>query len=269
MLLANFVNNALPISASVDTYCGTLEMRPREANSRQTKKSMKTSVVQNIGPNPLPYSSFASVRDAVVALSTPETVQRLAEIARRRLDRLAVWPAGQRLRALREPMEFVNEAVGLLLREADCAGTGRRTHVRHLESMKAFFNFVQAVVQSCISNQFKQQLRRGEHVPLHLQEASGNLIEPTTSIDVVRDIALRETTGELANQLKQEFRKQPQMREVIAEFESGGLDGNRLSRYHQSDKQMHRLRKKARQILKQMSRHEGISKPTGKEMFRL
>jgi len=203
----------------------------------------------------------------VVALSTPETIHRLAEIARRRLDRLAAWPAGQRLRALREPMEFVNEAVGLLLREADRAGTGRRTHPRHLDSIKTFFNFVQAVVQSCISNHFKQLLRHGEHVPIVLRHPSDTTTELAAPVDVVREIVLQETTGKLVCELKQEFRKQPQLREVIADFEQGGLDGNRLARNHQTDKQLHRLRKKARQILKEMSRREGINNPTGKEMF--
>lgn len=182
------------------------------------------------------------------------------------MDRLASHPAGQRLRGLRDPMEFVNEAIGLLLKETERPGTGRRVHPRHLQDMASFFNFAQSVVQSCINNQFKQLLRQGEHVPINSPELSTN-VEPAAPTDIVRDVVLKETTREMVNDLKQQFKHERDIHAAVVDFEENGLDANRLPKAQQTDKQMHRLRTKAREVLKEMSAREGISCPTGKEMF--
>jgi len=164
-------------------------------------------------------------------------------------------------------MEFVNEAIGLLLKEVETPGTGRRTQPRHLRDMRSFFNFAQSVVQSCISNQFKQLARQGEYVPIGSPEPMSPFVEPAAPGDIVRDLTLKETTNELVTDLKQHFEKDPKIRAAITEFERNGLEGNRLSKDQQTDKQMHRLRSKARQVLKKMAAREGVSEPTGKEML--
>jgi hypothetical protein len=230
---------------------------------------MNQSSIHSTGPTPLPDIAFASVRDAVAALSTSDNLQRLALIAHRRLDRLAFCPAGQRLRGTRDPMEFVNEAISLLLREVDQPNTGRRTHPRHLRDMASFFNFVQSIVQSCISSQFKQIKRQGDHVPIGSPDSDPSMTEPMAPNDVVREIALEETTTELVQDLKQHFKDSPQIHAAVVRFEQAGLEGSRFGKDQQTDKEMHQLRTRAKEFLKSMSAREGIEQPSGKEMFGL
>lgn len=222
---------------------------------------MKLTSLSHTGPTPLSSTPFASVTDAVTAL-TAKNLNRLAVIARRRLDRLATYPPGKRLRSLQEPMDFVSEAIRLvLLGEAD-PKQGRRTKQRHLENLPTFLNYLQAVVQSCISSQLKGVQRQGELVSLDVSE-----LDALAASNVSEEIVQRETLGELFYRLRQRSRDNPALLASVALWENEGGNSDRIPKGDLSDKQVHRIRTQAQEILRRMAGREGINHPSGRELL--
>lgn len=222
---------------------------------------MQSSSITQTGPTPLPHIAFANVMDAVTAL-TAENLNRLATIAKRRLDRLAALPPGKRLRSVMDPMEFVSEAVHLVLLGEVDPKQGRRTKPRHLENMSIFLNYLQAVVQSCISNQLKATQRQGEHVSLDESD-----LDSLATSDVAEEISQRETLGELFDRLRKRSQDNPALLASVALWENEGADSDRIPKGELSDKQVHRIRAQAKEILRRMAARDGISQPSGREMF--
>jgi len=228
--------------------------------------TMKTTSSVPTGPALLPDVSFQNVTEAVAALSSPQ-LHRLAIIAGRRLDRLAALPTGQRLRSLHEPGDFVSEAIRLLLVAVETPGKGRRVKPKHLRDAAAFFNFLQAVVQSCISNALKSVIRQGEHVSLEAldNKPTGNkALDPGHVIDLV---AQAQTMQGLFATLRERSHDNPNMLASVALWESDFRDLDRIPKGTLDDKGVFAIRTQAKQILQSMAARDGIPEPTGREVL--
>lgn len=149
----------------------------------------------------------------------------------------------------------------VLLGEAD-PKQGRRTKPRHLEDLSVFLNYLQAVVQSCISNQLKATQRQGEHVSL-----DADVMESLATSDVAEEVAQRETLGELFHRLRQRSQDNPALLASVALWENEGADSDRIPKGALNDKQVHRIRAQAQEILRRMAARDGAIQPSGREMF--
>jgi hypothetical protein len=221
----------------------------------------------NVGPPPPADPPFPTVSAAVAALSTPENLARLALVAQKRLNRLACLPPGHRLRAEVEPMEFVHEAVRLVQTGEQHPGQGRNTRTRHLQNLASFFNFVQAVVQSCISAKLKRFTGQGDHAPIGDANADPSCVEPPSSSDVVREVQLRETERKLIEGLEQLAATRPSLKSAVALVQATALEDHRLPKAELSYKQVHEVRKRSRSVLREIAMSEGVPNPTGKEVL--
>jgi hypothetical protein len=132
---------------------------------------------------------------AAVAAITQQQLDRLLQIARRRIERLTQSPAVQRMVGQRQPIDFVHDAIMLVLVGEEKPGLGRHTHRRHLDSSKAFLNFLQGIVHSLISAQLGKTIREGEHVSAEEQELMGTRT-------VTQDVQFNEVKAHLAARLR-------------------------------------------------------------------
>jgi hypothetical protein len=211
------------------------------------------------GTAPFDDGSFSSVENAVAALATSHNLKRLAQIAERRLNRLASKPPGQRLRGFKDPNEFVNQAIELIL-------TGqRKTSGRHLMGLEIFYNYVQAVIQSLITHELERIVRQREHVSLDSLVAEGDEREPAAATDVVRDIAISETKGSLFPRLREYAKNNTAMLQAIDAWEQCWPTSDRIPKCGLSDKQTHNLRSKAREFMQLDAVIDGVPNATGKE----
>jgi hypothetical protein len=207
--------------------------------------------------------SFSSVENAVAALATSHNLKRLAQIAERRLNRLASKPPGQRLRGFKDPNEFVNQAIELIL-------TGqRKTSGRHLMGLEIFYNYVQAVIQSLITHELERIVRQREHVSLDSLVADSDEREPAAATDVVRDIAMSETKMSLFPRLREYAKDHPAMLHAIDAWEQCWPMSDRIPKGGLSDKQTHSLRSKARELLQEAATKDGVEHATGRESLRM
>lgn len=227
---------------------------------------MENTSLSNTGPVPQPHIPFANVMDAVTAL-TAQNLNRLAVIARRRLDRLAAYPPGKRLRAMQEPLDFVSEAIRLVLLGEVDPTKGRRTKPRHLENLPGFLNYLQAVMQSGISSQLKALERQGEHVSLGTAEPDSPCVDPAAATDVAAEVAQRETLRELFASLREHSQDNPALLASIVLWEANGSTCDRIPKGTLTDKQVHGIRKQAQEILRKLATREGVSQPSGRELF--
>lgn len=228
---------------------------------------MVNKLYTDVGPLPPADCPFATVQAAIAALSSADKLARLAFIAQKRLDRLAYLPPGQRLRAEVEAMELVNEAIRLVQQGAQQPGHGRTTHTRHLRSSATFFNYLQSVIQSCISSRLKRFVRQGDHTPIGDANADPGCIEPHSSADVVREVQLRETKHKLVQGLGQAAEQRPSLRPAVAEVQATGLEDHFLPQDGLSYKQVHDLRQRSQAVLRELASLERAPHPTGKEVL--
>ena len=237
-------------------------LREVKARNAVTRFRMQKFACNNWAA-PMQNGSYATVPAAVAAFTSDNNqLNRLVHIARARLDRLAALPPGQRLRSREDPLGFVHDTIALVL-----AGK-RKAHPRHLSDSYAFFNFLQGVLQSCISNALKSIVAEGEHVPIGpTDDPSVPFADPESPANVVNEVSLRETKSELVARLRQSFADDPAMQQHVDLLEKSGLNEDRLLPGEISDKQRHRLRTRAQQVLREMSAHEGVSQPTGMELL--
>ncbi len=224
---------------------------------------MDTSTTISNWATSLQNGSFETVSAAVLALTSDNNqLDRLEHIARHRLDRLASLPPGQRLRSQEDPLGFVHDTIALVL------GRKRKARPRHLRSPHAFFNFVQGVMQSCISNALKAVVAKGEHLSIGPEDESGSsLAEPESRTDVVREVEMRETERELVARLRQSFVGDPTMLQQVDLLEREGLPENRLPHGDLTAKQRHRFRARTGMVLRAMAAREGVLLPSGMELF--
>jgi hypothetical protein len=184
---------------------------------------------------------FPSVTSAVAAL-TQQQLDRLLQIARRRIERLTQSSAVQRLLSQCEPADFVHEAIMLVLIGELKPGEGRRTHSRHLNSSCCFFNFLQGIVHSRISARLGKTVREGEHLSVEAQQLLGNRT-------VVQDVQLNEIKTVLYKHLCAAAGDNPALRStlLLLELEAPSID-KEPSRF-----QLHKMRKLGRLALKELA----------------
>jgi hypothetical protein len=223
---------------------------------------MVTSTTVNNWAAPTPNGSFPSVSAAVAAFTSHHTqLDRLTRIAQRRLDRLAIFPPGQRLRSREDPLGYVHEVICLVL-----AGQ-RPARTRHLQSPQAFFNFLQGVLQSCLSNALKSVAAEGEHLPIGPEEGPDSPeVDPPSPTDVAQEVALGEIKQQLRARLRQSFARNPDVLRQIDLWEETGADT--LPAGDLSAKKQHRFKRRAQDILRTMSKREGMSQATGREFLK-
>jgi hypothetical protein len=195
----------------------------------------------------------------VAALTSDNNqLNRLTQIATRRLDRLAALPPGQRLRSLEDPLGYVHDTICLVL------GGKRKARSRHLASPAAFFNFMQGVLQSCINSALNSVVAEGVHVPIGPDDSpDSRYVDPESPADVAREVALRETKQELVARLRLSFAGNPAMQEQIDLLDQSGVD--RLPHGDLSAKQQHLFKRQAQHVLRAMTAREGVTQATGME----
>lgn len=237
--------------------------KPWASDAGQTFSLMQNPFNISTGPDSFGNVQFSNVDEAVTAFAKTHNLRRLERIAAGRLNRLASQPSGQRLRALRDPSEFVNQAIGLIL-------TGRRkARPRNLISFDAFRNFVQGVMQSVINHELASVVRQGEQVPMDsLPEDRGDNQTLVTN-NVVREITLREARDSLFPRLREYAKGNVALIEAIDAWEQSWPLSDRIPKCGLSDKQTHALRVKAREFLRESASKDGVAKPSGKEPFML
>ena len=190
---------------------------------------------------------FASVTAAVAALTQPQ-LDRLLAIARRRMERLTQSPPVQRLLGQCDPADFIQDAILLVLVGELKPGQGRHTRPRHLASPQAFFNFLQGVVHSRISARLKKLLHEGEHLSVESQPLTG-------ARTVVQDVQLNEIKASLSARLRAAAGTNPALQSTLMLLELEAMDsGGRPSR-----KQLHKMRRLGREVLKELAGDEEVN----------
>jgi hypothetical protein len=209
-------------------------------------------------PNPAAPAQngpFGTASAAVAAFTAdPQQLHRLVQIAARRLDRLACQPPGQRLRSLDDPLGYVHDALAAVL------SGQRQIHPRHLLSSNAFFNFLQGVLHSRLSNALKAVVTQGVPLPIGPEEPDSPYLDPPGMTDVVQEVSHRETLRELSARLEQSFAHNPPMLHQVHLVEQSGLDG--LPDGHLTAQQQHRFRKRAQALWRQISAPEAKPLPS-------
>jgi len=183
---------------------------------------------------------YSTVSQAVAALTETQR-NRLEAIARKRIFRLAQSAAVSRLLAMCEPLEFVDDTVMVILLGEFDPKAGRRTHIRHLASPVAFFNFVQSVMHSRISAHLKRECRAVEH-----QQGE---IESAVSRTVVQDVVLAEIRAELLARLRAVAGNNPALHSALQWLELDSPDtGPKPTR-----KQIWKMRRAGRDVLREIA----------------
>jgi len=195
----------------------------------------------------VPFGEAYSTVSAAVAAITQQQLDRLLQIARRRIERLTQSPAVQRMVGQRQPIDFVHDAIMLVLVGEEKPGLGRHTHRRHLDSSKAFLNFLQGIVHSLISAQLGKTIREGEHVSAEEQELMGTRT-------VTQDVQFNEVKAHLAARLRAAAGDNPALQStlLLLELESEELQGE-PSRF-----QLHKMRKVGRHALQELAGGEEV-----------
>lgn len=183
---------------------------------------------------------YTTVSQAVADLTEAQR-NRLAAIARNRIFRLTQSAAVSRLLAMCEPLEFVDDAVMVILLGEFDPKAGRRTHVRHLASPSAFFNFVQGVMHSRISAHLMRECRAVEH-----QQGE---IESSVSRTVVQDVVLAEVKAELLARLRAVAGNNPALQSALQWLDLDSPDtGHKPTR-----KQIWKMRRVGRDVLREIA----------------
>jgi hypothetical protein len=203
--------------------------------------------MKNTSQSLVPFGEpFPNVSAAVAALNQHQ-LDRLFQIARRRIERFQQSPAVQRMLGQGDPDEFVHDAImAALLGEAK-PGQGRRTHQRHLASSGVFFNFLQGIVQSLISAKLSKTVREGEHLSAEEQPL-------TESRTVVKDVQFNEVKTALAAKLRASAGNNPALQSILGLLE---LDTMGLKR-QPSRSELHKMRKAGREALKELAGNEAV-----------
>lgn len=182
---------------------------------------------------------FPTVSAAVAALTQPR-LDRLLNIARRRIERLTQSPAVKRMLSRCDPADFVHDAIMLVLIGELKAGRGRHTHLRHLAGPDRFFNFLQGIVHSRISAQLGKTSREGEHLSAEEEPLS----EART---VAQDVQLNEVKAVLSARLRAAAGNNPALQSTLMLLELEATDtGREPSRF-----QLHKMRKLGRTTLRE------------------
>ena len=166
-------------------------------------------------------------------------------------------------------MDIVHDAIGLVLEGAAHPGSGRKTDSNDLESLKAFLNHVQGVIQSHVWSLYKSVKREGSHLSLGSAHADAcEVVDPQAPQDVTRDVSLSETRRELFRQLRNSFKEKPSVMPVLANWEQHWPECDRIPKGDLTNKQIFEVRDRARRILDQMAVSDGLSQDEGHQFFR-
>ena len=213
---------------------------------------------------PAQFGPFATVDQAVAAL-IPH-LNDLEHIAERRLRRLACQGPGQRLLARGDPMDYVMEAILLILGGGQNPHRGRQTHPRHLRSLQAFLYYVQNVIRSHISHELGRMGRQGEHLPLGPESPDSPCIDPPAAADVVREVSLRETRWELFIRLRRYTQGRPELMRAVEPWSESWLADGRITHEGLRPKEVHEMRVQARKILGNLAQRDGADCAHGTEV---
>jgi hypothetical protein len=199
----------------------------------------------------------------VGALAIHNKLDPLAAVARKRLDRLASGPYGQRLRGLRDPVELVNQAVELVL-------SGKRiARPQNLASFPAFLNYMQGVLQSVITHELERIVRQGECIPVDTVASTSFAVHHLEAAnDVVSEVILNENEAAVRIGLEAYANEQGDIEMVIGRTrEPRTMNASETPR--RIAKRLHRLRKHARRILLRQAQEAGLSSPTPRDAVNL
>ena len=193
-------------------------------------------------PTEVPFGDpFPTVAAAVAAL-TQHQLDRLLQIARRRIERLTQSSAVQRLLCLCEPADFVHDAIMLVLVGELKPGQGRHTHLRHLNDLGSFFNYLQGIVHSCISARLGKTVREGEHLSMEVQPLLGTRT-------VAQDVQFNEIKSVLSERLRAAAGNNPALQSTLILLELEPMEtGREPSRF-----QLHKMRRLGRHTLRELA----------------
>ena len=127
----------------------------------------------------------------MAALSTSSYLRYLVTSVQRRIDRLPEQALAERLRALKDPLDLVHEAIFLILNGAE------RPQEANLDNLASFSGFVESTIQGLLNRYLQTLACEPRHVLLNTEEAqnlpsssdasdtdsfSGTQEEPTPSL---------------------------------------------------------------------------------------
>ena len=226
---------------------------------------LSNACIQSGATTPNDDGPFATVKQAVAAIFPH--LNELERIAARRLRRLARQEPGQRLLARGDPLDYVMGAIHLVLAGSQDPHSGRQTQPRHLRSLRAFHYHVQDVLSSHISHELERMRRQGEHIPIGPEEPDSPCIDPPADVDVVREVSLRETRGELWARLWPYAKGQAELLAALELWSERWLADHRVSQGEVKSKDMHLLRVRARNALREMARRDDERHIHGREIL--
>lgn len=201
--------------------------------------------MNNPSPSLVPVGEpFPTVTAAVAALGQPQ-LDRLLQIARRRVERLTQSPAVQRLLSQCEPADFVHDAIMLVLIGELKPGQGRHTHPRHLSGSGSFFNYLQGIVHSRISAHLGKTVREGEHL-----SAEEFPLPQTRTVE--QDVQLQEIKSVLSQRLRAAAGNNPALQSALMLLE---LEPT-AAKQEPSRFQLHKMRKLSRRTLQELAAGE-------------
>jgi hypothetical protein len=216
---------------------------------------------------PATNGPFATVVEAVAALAPH--LSELEKIAGRRLRQSAAGEIGRRLLAQADPMDFVLQAIYLLLAGSRNRHSGRKTRRRHLRSLEAFRHHVQNVLCSHIGHEVERMGRRGEHLPIGPASPDSPCVDPPAAVDLVQEVCLDETCRELFTRL---WPYANGRRELLDALELGSerfLGDGEYRKGHIDSKVLYDLKLRARKALAEMAWRDGQGLASGGEIVGL
>ena len=205
---------------------------------------------------------FATVADAVAALAP-----HLNELERTAVQRLRQYGGGEmvrRLLAQADPLDFVLQAIYLVLAGSRTPRSGRKTRRRHLRSLETFRHHVQNVLGSHIVHELERMGRRGEHLPIGPTSPDSPCVDPPTGVDVVREVCLDEARRELCARLWPYVNGRGELIEALGLLPEG-WGGKRNRRI--DSREVYELKKRARQALAAMAWRDGQDLASVSEMI--
>ncbi len=210
---------------------------------------------------------FATVADAVAALAP-----YLNELEKTAEQRLRQYGGGERVRRLlaqADPLDFVLQAIYLVLAGSRNPRSGRKTRRRHLRSLEAFRRHVQSVVCSHIGHEFERMDRRGEHLPLGPASPDSPCVDPPAAVDLVQEVCLDETCRELIARLWPYAQGRRELLDALELRSERFLSGGEHLRGRTDSKVVYDLKLRARKALAEMAWRDGQGLASGSEIVGL
>jgi hypothetical protein len=207
---------------------------------------------------------FATVVDAVAALASH--LKELERAAEQRLCRYGGGEMVRRLLAQADPMDFVLQAIYLVLAGSRNPRSGRKTRRRHLRSLEAFRHHVQNVLSSHIGHELERMSRRGEHLPIGPACPESPCVDPPAAVDLVQQVCLDEIRRELFARLWPYANGQGDLIDVLGLWPEGCRSGGGKRDRRVDSKELYELKKRARKVLAEMAWRDGQDLTSGSQI---